>query len=263
MPSLPRWASVWMMHWLLGSLQATARGHLWIRLRLFKRQKAMLAQCCKHATPPLFNDLGFLRMHPHRNEYQTDAIPPRLRAWLESFGWKPGVPAESFRKWKYGRSLDTWLEYCELFACRRSNCVLWETHPARVLLQEFKDIKVEPPFPPEAVRYSHSFTFRVDEAIGIADEIRDLSDHVDDFLVPFGLHNEFAHLLIGMTGRVFMSGEGAPGVFFFGETFADAMNVIYEGLPANPVRIEDERFRNLELHGGPDWIFTPPPIVAD
>jgi hypothetical protein len=173
------------------------------------------------------------------------------RQWLQCFGWKPGLPTRRFNRWKYGRSDSSWREYCNMFACRISRNApsdrIWRCHPARSILREFYGLEVHSP--PD-VKYLGGIDFKLHEAfIGskVDDEIADLSDLVSDYLLPIGIYDQ-AHALIGVSGRVFASGISRFGVIYFGESFSEAMDSVFGGLPSKAVQLEDDRFQGKDLN---------------
>ncbi len=184
----------------------------------------------------------------------SGTLSDATRRWLQSGGWKPGRHSSQFVKWKYGKSDQMWCEYCNLFQCHKSRDYDFLRHPARSILSELFGQRVESG---EDVLPGSSVGFWVDEAIGLNEEIADLSEYVFDFLIPIGQLVSLANLSIGVSGRVFASGWVSCGVFLLGESFGDAMERCRLGLPFKLVPLRDKRFHDPDLKGE-IWIPSPP-----
>ena len=184
-------------------------------------------------------------MHP------LDDLSDELIRELKSAGWIPGRPRRDkegfFVRTEKNVAItdDSWKEFVETFnpgVEPLSADILSRLAPARLILAELWKIAI-PRFETYLVHFDPI------DGISDADTIRLLSTHVSDVLIPIGEIRSEAILLFGASGRYFAMGYVGAGVYFFGESFAVAIDQIMRRKFLWPVYFEPEVSWHLRLEG--------------
>lgn len=172
--------------------------------------------------------------------HPLDNLSESLTSMLLLAGWKPGVSRTNPAWWKLSAKRLDWARFNHCFERQFSR---FPDHCARRIIDELYGIRLE------TFQINRFWALEFYPEIGMdeVDDIDQLGEILNECFIPIGETPSEAIVLLGATGKVFLTGLVAPGVFSMGQ-FNEAIPAIITG--------HDWHVVSFDTNDDPDGKFT-------